>query len=168
MDIQILETVMNEMLVEQQQSTQSLKNLSATLTEQHLATQAAIARPIDTGPLQQTVTEGATTLHRQLEEEMTSLRRQITEGIGELGKSIQAQPKPIIRQLRFQFFPDTDRQGHYKLLINRICLVVILVMLLEVVSLLASQCIDRIHPLYDPSPSHNGNRQPAGVTGSSF
>jgi hypothetical protein len=158
MNTEILETVLNEVLDEQRQSTQALKDLqkfaldlqvnlialgeTVQKFEQGLATQKVIAPPADTAPLQEVVAAG-----------MESSRQEIAQSMERIGAIVEAQPKAVTRQYRIMFFPETDRAGHYKYLIGKLCLAVILVVLLGVVLSLGSLYIDKTHlPYASPEP----------------
>jgi hypothetical protein len=151
MDAVIFETVLNEMLEDQKHLVNSVKALTTTITDlrdkqadlqtrvegfdQRLSDQTITAPPADTQPIQQL-----------LQESMTSFRGEIKQGIDRVGALVEAQPKAIVRQTRILLFPESDRNGHFKYLIGKIFLALILIVLLGVLLNLGSQYIDRTHP----------------------
>jgi hypothetical protein len=117
MNEQIFNDVLTDILEELKQSNQTLKTLQTTVKdlhttttgfEQKLADQQVIAPPADT----------------------TAIRELTGKAITEIAAIVEAQPKNVVKQWRLSFFPDNDRNGSFKHLINKCTLIIICVALI--------------------------------------
>jgi hypothetical protein len=112
MNEQIFNDVLNDILEELKQSNQTLKTLQTTVKELHttttgfeqkLADQKVIAPPADT----------------------TAIRELTGKAMTEIAAIVEAQPKNVVKQWRLSFFPDNDRNGSFKHLINKFTLIIL-------------------------------------------
>jgi predicted transcriptional regulator len=105
MEVQIVETVMTDLLEEQKETNKRLRELTGKMTEletkvdgfnQKLENQQVVAPPVDTKPLEKIVNQG------------------YLATCAEVAK----QPKNVIKQVRFQLFPETNTDRYYRLVLS--------------------------------------------------
>ena len=144
---EIIETVLNEMLQDQKQLILAL--------DQRLNAQI-VAPPVDTRPLEQQtkkalaqITLFQTAALDKIDQRGAAISGQLndtlTTGLQKIHATLEAQPKPIIRQWRISFFPENDRQGSYRLFLNRATVVICILAVLIVLFLLGSSWLNNIH-----------------------
>ncbi len=141
--MEIMETVLSEMLEEMKQTREQLARLneqSFALTakvnafEKRLREQKIIAAPVDTNPIEQRVKEGA--------EETRSF---LAESLSRLGATLEAYPKNTVRQYRFLFFPEIDPHGLAGRFVDKMLLFLIALIAMGILAHLGSQYIHSVH-----------------------
>jgi hypothetical protein len=107
MELQIVETVLKDMLDEQkttnqlnQALTEKVKELAGKVEgfDQKLDHQQVIAPPADTKPLEKIV----------------------TGGLVDVARIVDGQPKNVIKQVRLLLFPETNAGQYYKIIFGRL------------------------------------------------
>jgi len=107
MELEIVQTVLTDMLEEQKTTNQlnqevaaKLKELQEKVTgfEQKLETIHLTAPPVDVLPVQ----------------------KEVSRGIAAVAKIVEAQPKNVIRQFRLLVFPETNAGYYYKIVFGRL------------------------------------------------
>jgi len=107
MEIEILDTVLKDMLEEQKKANdltdeqnKNLDQLTQTVEkfEQRLDQLNVIAPPVDSGPIQTILKDGMQAMNRILEN----------------------QPKSVIRQIRLVLFPESNPDRYYKVVFGRL------------------------------------------------
>jgi hypothetical protein len=107
MELQIVETVLTDMLEEQKTTNQLNQELAVKLKEleekvtafdQKLETIKVMAPAVDIVPVQ----------------------RIIEDGLLDVAQMVEAQPKNVIRQVRLLLFPETNAGQYYKIVFGRL------------------------------------------------
>ena len=161
---EVFEAVLNEILEDQKPLILILKDLQqqvAVLTEkvasfdQRLNSQI-VAPPVDTRPLEQQTEKALAQTTRfltaaldKIDQRGAAISGQLNDtlktGLQKTNTILEAQPKPIIRQWRISFFPEPDRQGSYRLFLNRLTIVICILAALIVLFLLGNIWLNNIH-----------------------
>jgi hypothetical protein len=107
MELEIVETVLNDMLEEQKAGNQLNRELIENVKvlagrvegfEEKLTHQKVIAQPADTKPLEKIV----------------------ASGMAEISGIVENQPKKVIKQVRLLLFPETNAGQYYKIVFGRL------------------------------------------------
>lgn len=155
MNEQMLKDVLEDVLEELKEANRSLKDLRTRLSglegkvdtfEQKLNDQQVIVQPPDLAPVLGAISEQGKSQQAQSEAEVSALRAVTAEGIGRLSLAVEAQHKPIVRQWRLCFYPESDYSGNYKHFVNWLFVGCLLVLLIGVLYALGSQYLERRPP----------------------
>jgi hypothetical protein len=107
MELEIVETVLNDMLEEQKTGNQLNRELIENVKvlagkvegfDEKLTHQKVIAQPADTKPLEKIV----------------------TDGVADISRIVESQPKNVIKQVRLLLFPETNAGQYYKIVFGRL------------------------------------------------
>ena len=129
MDSEIMESVLSEILEEQKAGLQATKELVTSIKEltgkvdgfiQKTDQHKAVAPPADTKVLQAI----------------------IINGIQQIQQTVEAQPKPVIRQFRFLLFPEMYADQYYRIVFGRLLFWMMIFMLATYLYVLGKQGIE--------------------------
>jgi hypothetical protein len=135
---EIFEAVLTEILEEMRQVNRGLKEQSNSIKdlcqrvesfEQKMRDQQVNVQPPD----------------------LSAVERQIAEGLVRVAETVERQPKPVLRQVRFSIFPENDKEGSYKFFIRWLFGGTILVLLVGAFFFLGRQFLDKWHPIVQQS-----------------
>lgn len=167
MNDEILNAVINDILNEQRETNRQLRQMidehralqeKVNGFDQRLADQKIEAPPADTTAIQQVTTDGMEKIAALLAADREKINTIISEKFEKFIAIVEAQPKPIVRQLRFVFFPEHDHNGMYRFFLNRILGSFII---LAIIAALFTLGRDYLNRPSDPFSSSNTNSPPS-------
>lgn len=157
---EIFKSVLEEVLEELQKANRSLKEMGGTVKDLEARVRAFEDKeikidPPDLEPLKNRIEQMPAAIHeeavktgeairQQVVDEGGALRKETASGLAKVAAAVEAQPKPIVR--RITFFPDADRQGHYKFFIRWFFGTVIGVFLIGATYISIRVYLDRAYP----------------------
>jgi hypothetical protein len=85
-----------------------------------------IAPAVDMKPLAEKVANGISNMHGVVKDGVSginqSVKVMVTEGVKQVSQLVEAQPKAVVRQWRFLFYPEDYKERNYKYLVRAIML----------------------------------------------
>lgn len=155
MNEEVLKDVLEDVLEELKEANRSLTDMRTRLAalegktggfEQKLSDQQVIVHPPDLTPVANAVTKQGEGLQSKMETQVSAFRTEMEANIRRLALTVEAQPKPIVRQWRISLFPESDRSGSYKHFINWLFGGIVLALLVGVLYTLGRQYIGQMAP----------------------
>src|SRR5882724_8763419 len=134
MNLNIMETVLNEILEELKLSNANHAENKAKLAEfgirleafeQLLKDQKIIIPPVDTTPIQKIITDGIAAEKDAIKAGLGQISEGITKDLLRMDVTIASQDKPVVRQWRILLYPEHWSREYYKLISGRIILLLL-------------------------------------------
>lgn len=146
MNEEIFQTVLNEILDEMKVFSlraKDLQNTVADLKEKVAAfdqrlTEQVVAPPADTRAVQEAIKEELAKIEQLTTESIGKMGLTVTEGFQKVNAVVEAQPKSVVRQLRFVFYPEYKSEN-YRFTLSRILLWTIAILVVFMLFTLAQE-----------------------------
>ena len=166
MNDEIFETVLNDILNEQRETNRLLRQaieeqraMQEKLNgfDQRLTDIKIDAPPADTSAIQKVTGDGIEKITTLVAASVEKINTTLAEKFEKVNAIVEAQPKPVVRQLRFVFFPEHDYNGMYRFFLTRVLGFFIILVLIAALFTLGRDYLNRPS---DPFSRTNANGLP--------
>ncbi|HEX9509097.1 MAG TPA: hypothetical protein VF939_01345 [Puia sp.] len=152
MNEEIFQAVLNEILDEMKvfsQLTKDLQNTVADLKEKVAAfdqrlNEQVVAPPADTFAVQQVIKECLEKTEQLNADSVDKMSHTVSEGFQKVNGVVEAQPKAVVRQLRFVFYPEYN-SGNFRFSIKSLFLFGTVLVLISAGVSLVQKWMDNVH-----------------------